>query len=153
MMPQTKPLTFLCGMKECTVVVLSKHRLCASRRHPSIHLSILRQEEPDMLLSNFSLSSSLWVCSGKERGECVCARPGVSMISSLPGFPGQNNPVKLAYTFLDNTSTDSWVASATAILSGGYFYCNGMNKVADTLSTRRVIHKKETLGFLSNGSG
>lgn len=118
-----KSLPFLCGMKECTVVVLSKHRLCASHRHPSIHLSILRQEELDMLLSNFSLSSLFWVCSGKERGEYVCARLGVSMISSLPGFPGQNNPVKLAYTFLDNTSTDFWVCSVTVILSGGYFYC------------------------------
>lgn len=65
--------------------------ICASRQHPSIHVSILRQEEPDMLLSNFSPSSVLWVCSGKERGK---HSPGSLWLVASSGFPGQNNTVK-----------------------------------------------------------
>lgn len=84
------PLMYLSAMQICAVVVLRKRWLFASLQHPSNHLSILRQEDLDMLLSNFSLSSLLCVCWGKR----VSALPGVPVISSLPGFPGHNNTVK-----------------------------------------------------------
>lgn len=59
---------YLSGMSACTVVVyvLCSCRLFASLGHPSSYSSILRREVLDMLLSNFSLSSLLCMCWGKD---------------------------------------------------------------------------------------